>query len=159
MSTGWDPKSPSLLTALVCYADILGFVAMTKSNLKSGKGTEFLRRIKGSIATAYEKVHQAQTLYGVVPPIFDMKVFTDNIVVAYPVRDLSSFGEHEFATLLMLFAQVQADLAADGFFLRGAVTAGQHYQDEQIVYGEALLEAVELDKSGGGTQASHGVVG
>ena len=134
---------------MVCYADILGFVAMTERALESGTGTEFLQRIKGSLATAYDKVHQTQTLDGMVPSIFDMKVFTDNIVVAYPVRDPNSVGEPELATLLMLFAQVQAGLAADGFFLRGGIAAGEHYQDEDIVYGDALLEAVRLDKSGG----------
>ena len=52
--------------------------------------------------------------------IFDMKVFTDNIVVAYPLRDpYHDDGEIELGTFLMLFARVQASLAADGFFLRG----------------------------------------
>ena len=148
MSTGWDPESPSLLPALVCYADILGFRSMTDSALKSGEGTEFLGRIKSSLAAAYEKVRLTRTLDGMVAAIFDMKVFTDNIVVAHPVRDPNSGGEPELATLLMLFAQVQAGLAADGFFLRGAITAGKHYQDDDIVYGDALLEAVDLDKSG-----------
>ena len=49
---------------------------------------------------------------------------------------------------MMLFAEVQANLAADGFLLRGAITEGQHYQDKEIVFGEALLEAVDLDKAG-----------
>ena len=43
---------------------------------------------------------------------------------------------------------MQASLAVDGFFIRGAITSGQHYQDEDIVYGAALLEAVDLNKSG-----------
>ena len=150
MSTGWDPKAPSLQLAMVCYADILGFRSMTERAIASGGGTEFLGRIKQSLAAAYEEVRQTQTLDGMVPSIFDMKVFTDNIVVAYPLRNLSiDGGEPELGTLLMLFAEVQAGLAEDGFFLRGAITAGEHYQDDDIAYGEALLEAVDLDKSGG----------
>ena len=43
---------------------------------------------------------------------------------------------------------MQASLAADGFFLRGAIAVGPHYQDRDFAYGEALLEAVELDRSG-----------
>ena len=105
---------------------------------------------KRSLAVAYEKVRKAQTLGGIVPSTFEMKVFTDNIVVAYPLRNPSrDRGEPELGTLLMLFAEVQAILAADGFFLRGAIAAGEHYQDQDIAYGAALLEAVDLDKSGG----------
>ena len=149
MSTRWDPESPSLLLAMVCYADILGFRDMTDRALESGEGTEFLRSIKHSLSAAYDKLRKAQTLDGMIPSMFDMKVFTDNIVVAYPLRNqVLVFGEYELGSLLMLFAQMQASLAADGFFLRGAIAAGEHYQDQDIAYGEALLEAVDLDKSG-----------
>ena len=150
MTTRWDPESPSLLPTIVCYADILGFRAMTECALESGQERDFLWRIKKSLDKAYGIVRKARTPDGAVPPIFDMKVFTDNIVVAYPLCDPSSdLGEPELGNLLMLFARVQASLAADGFILRGAITSGDHYQDGDIAYGKALLEAVALDKAGG----------
>ena len=151
MPTSWDPKSPRLLPAIVCYADILGFRAMTETALRLGKERKFLKRIKRSLACAYDQVRNAANLSGwVETPVFDMKVFTDNIVVAYPLRDpAEDLGEPELGTLLDLFMLVQLGLAVDGFFLRGGITAGQHYQDEDIVFGEALLEAVDLNKSGG----------
>ena len=95
-------------------------------------------------------MRKAKTLDGAVPSIFDMKVFTDNIVVACPLLNLSgNHGEPELGTLLVLFAEVQASLASDGWLLRGGIALGDHYQDDDIVYGKALLEAVDLDKSGG----------
>ena len=147
----WDPKSPSLRPAIICLADILGFRAMTECALQSGQQTTFLRRIKGSLAKAYDLVRNERKHDGAVPLFFfDMKVFTDNIVVAYPLRDVEFYhGEPELGTLLMLFADVQASLASDGFFLRGAIAVGDHYQDDDIAYGNALLEAVDLDRSGG----------
>ncbi len=145
----WDPKSPSLLPAIICYADILGFRDKTECAFKSGNEREFLRRIKCSLAAAYDNVRQAATLVEGDSPDFDMKVFTDNIAVAYPLHDpTADLGEPELCTLLDLFGHVQAKLAADGFFLRGAITAGEHYQDQDIAYGEALLEAVGLNKPG-----------
>ena len=150
MRPSWDPKLPSLLPTLVCYADILGFRALTERAHRLGEETEFLQRVKHSLATAYDTVRRAKTLDGWVPSIFDMKVFTDNIVVAYPLlAPRQDRGEPELGTLLMLFAQVQANLAADGFLLRGAIAFGDHYQDEDIAYGKALMEAVDLDKCGG----------
>ena len=145
----WDPDSPSLHPTIICYADILGFRNMTERALQSGKETEFLQKLKRSLAAAYDRLRELATLDGLVSPIFDMKVFTDNIIVAYPLRAQSvDRGEPEIGTLLMIFAEVQASLAADGFFLRGAIAAGRHYQDDDIVFGDALLEAVDLDKSG-----------
>ena len=152
MRSSWDPKTPSLLPAIICYADILGFRNMTEDAFKSRKSCEaeeFLRRIKRSLDAAYKKVREAQTLRGKIPPIFDMKVFTDNIIIAYPLPDPNiDDGEFEIGTVLMLFAEVQAGLAEDGFFLRGAITKGPHYQDQDIVYGNAFLNAVKQDKSG-----------
>lgn len=145
----WDPQLPSLLPTIVCYADILGFRDMTERAIESGTEGEFLQRIKRSLATAYKRVRDTATLNGTETSLFDMKVFTDNIIVAYPLSNPTwDRGEPELGRLLILFAQVQAGLAADGFFLRGAITAGQHYQDQDIAYGKALLEAVDLNRPG-----------
>ena len=145
----WDPQAPSLHRAIICYADILGFRARTECALRQGSEATFLREIKRSLRAAYDKVREAKTLGGEVPSRFDMKVFTDNLVVAYPLgNERIEGGEPEMSTILMLFAEVQASLAADGFLLRGAIAVGDHYQDDDIAYGPALLEAVDLDKSG-----------
>ena len=149
MDKNWDPKSPSLRSTLVCHADILGFRARTESAIKSGKANEFLLEVKNALDVAYQEMHDAAGFYGANTPNFEMKVFTDNIFVASPIHHLAEdYGEPELGYMLMLFASVQAGLAAKGFFLRGAITAGQHYQDENIVYGEALLEATALDETG-----------
>lgn len=150
MTTLWNPQFPSLRPAIVCYADILGFGADTQQAFDSGTANDFLRRIKRSLNKAYDIVRRFNCVHSGLPPLFDMKVFTDNIVVAYPLNDLvRNEGEPELGTIMLLFAQVQASLACDGFFLRGAIAFGDHYQDEDVAYGDALLEAVVLDHSGG----------
>ena len=121
---------------------------MTQQAIESSREEAFLRRIKRSLRKAYGSVRKFAVRFG-GEPVFDMKVFTDNIVVAYPLHGINvNFGEPELAEILDLFARVQLGLARDGFILRGAITTGQHYQDRDIVFGEALLEAVALDKSG-----------
>ena len=151
MSTIWDKDSPSLLPTFVCYADILGFRRQMMSAFSSGEETEFLHRIQNSVTAAYQRVRDAATFGGNQPPVFDIKVFTDNIVVAYPPRApfREYFGEPELGYLLDILAEVQASLASEGFLLRGGITFGMHYQDEDIVYGKAHLEAYDLDQSGG----------
>ena len=138
MRSSWYPESLSLRPTVLCYADILGFRALTENAHRLGEETAFLQRIKNSLAAAYEIVRKAKTLDGWVDSIFDMKVFTDNLVVAYPLHAPSQDGgEPELGLLLMLFAQVQARLAVDGFWLRGAIAFGDHYQDDDIAYGKS----------------------
>ena len=150
MSSGREPMSPSLHRTIVCYADILGFRSMTKSAFESGEETEFLGRIKRSIDMAYQRLGTAAALDGETAPAnFDMKVFTDNIVVAYPLlAPARDRGEPELIDLLMLFAEVQASLAAEGLFLRGAIAEGRHYQDRNIVFGDAFLVLQRRFKEG-----------
>lgn len=149
MAPCWDPEAPSLYPAIVCYADILGFRHLIDRAFESGEEEDFLREIKRSLDKAYERVHEAKTIGGAVPSIFDMKIFTDNIVVACPLQDPSiDLGEPELGVLLRLFAEVQAILASDGLLLRGGIALGDHYQDNDIAYGKAFLEAFDLDKSG-----------
>ena len=139
-----------LRPAIVCFADILGFRAETENAFRSGSGDDFLRRIKEALDKAYGHVREANRGYPPGTSVFNMKVFTDNIVVAYPLGDYPrNDGEGELGTILSLFSQVQASLALDGFFLRGAISYGEHYQDDDVAYGDALLEAVALDQSGG----------
>ena len=142
-------KLPALREAIVCYADILGFRDQTRHAFAKGEESDFLRRVKRSLRKAYKEVNRTATAWGTGPPIFKVKIFTDNFLLAYPLTNLERDGETELGVFLMLVAQVQASLAAEGFFLRGAIAAGQHYQVGDIVYGDALLDAVDLDKSGG----------
>ena len=146
----WDPESPALRRSIVCYADILGFKEMTNGAFQSGNPTDFLLRVKRALDLAHEDIKEFAAPRVGDTPIFGMKLFTDNFLVAYPIGEgWGSDGEGELGTVLLLFAGVQARLAFEGFFLRGAVAVGEHYQAGDIVYGNALLEAVALDKSGG----------
>ena len=145
----WSPTSPTLLPTILCFADILGFRGRTDHAFKSGDELNFLRQFKSSLADAYGYIRKVATSTGAEPPDFDMKVFTDNIVIAYPLQNPSrDLGESELRRLFGLLAQVQSGLAAAGFFLRGGITVGQHYQDQDTAFGKALLEAYDLDKSG-----------
>ena len=144
-----DGKSLSVLPSLVCYADILGFENMTKRAFENDKEDDFLRKVKSSLDSAYEEIQGYASPGDTGHPFLDLKFFTDDIVVGYPLRDpVGDDAEIEFGTLMTLFAESQKRLALDGFLIRGAITIGRHYQDDDIAYGDALLEAVDLSKSG-----------
>ena len=150
MRKSWNSKSPSLLPAFICYADILGFSDLIKQAFRLGEEEELLERIQNSVSAAYKKAREAAIFGRNEPPFFEIKVFTDNILIASPLLEPNrNYGEPELGYLLTVLSEVQASLAADGFLLRGAISVGRHYQDRDIAFGEALLEAVKYDKSGG----------
>ena len=112
-----DSKSPSLLLSMVCYADVLGFRNMTKDAFESDKGMEFLRKVNRSLNLAYKDIRGYAKPGDWGGSMFDVKFFTDDIVVGYPLYAPDDYdGEPELGNLMTLFARAQASLASDGFF-------------------------------------------
>lgn len=144
-----NSDSPKMLPSFVCYADILGFSHLSKEAIKSDNGPHFLNTIHHALCSAYDRIRKHSKGFR-DNPAYAVKVFTDNIVIGYPLHghDLGH-GEIELADILIIFSEFQAGLAMEGFFLRGGIAFGDHYMDDDIVFGDALIDAVNQDKSGG----------
>ncbi|MGE4489781.1 MAG: hypothetical protein AB7E95_09590 [Kiritimatiellales bacterium] len=69
---------------------------------------------------------------------FAFRAFTDNIVIGYPIVD---DGEIELGTIYRVLASVQTLMAIKGFFIRGAVSIGDLYMDDIVVFGNGLVQA------------------
>jgi hypothetical protein len=67
-----------------------------------------------------------------------LKAFTDNIVIAWPIRD---DAEVELGQAITRLAYFQFDMSLRGFFVRGAIAVGKAYVDDIAVFGDALTEA------------------
>jgi len=138
-----------MLPSFVCYADILGYGQLSQEALKKGEGELFLVKLRKALSYAYERV-RTRSIGIEGEQRFSVKVFTDNIVVGYPIHMRNiDHGEPELGHILSIFSEFQAGLAMEGFFLRGGLSYGDHYMDEDIAFGVALLKAVALDKTGG----------
>src|SRR3972149_828335 len=86
-----DP--PKMLPSFVCYADILGYSHLSKEAVKSGNDLQFLHRLRNALSNAYERIRENSKGWG-DDSTFAVKVFTDNVVVGYPLRDPGSdYGE------------------------------------------------------------------
>ena len=67
--------------------------------------------------------------------------FSDSIVVSYKLEDRSAVFD-----MLYDIYFLQIELVQRRILVRGAITAGLLFHDEQMVFGPALVEAVELEK-------------
>ena len=67
--------------------------------------------------------------------------FSDSIVVSYRLSERGAV----FGMLYDIYL-LQIQLVQLGFLVRGAITVGKLFHDNQVVFGPALVEAAELEK-------------
>ncbi len=134
----YDDKEPEMIESVVCYIDILGFTKLVEESCHNGKGNDLLKKMNNAINEYFE----------IIKPIDDssgrIKVFTDNAVIGRPIFD---DGESELGHTFINFSAYQFALALEGFFVRGAITIGDFYINQQIAFGPALLEAYGLEST------------
>ncbi|MGG1594755.1 hypothetical protein [Terribacillus saccharophilus] len=139
MSREYDSNQPSLINSVVCFMDILGYKSLGKNALKENNGDtaeEFLRNLHNSLRKAKRSITPDPSLPAKV------KVFTDNIVIGWPILE---DGEMELGTTFVNIANYQLQLALDGFFIRGGISNGKHFMDEETVFGPELFETYTLE--------------
>lgn len=154
-SNPYKSDPPILISSFVCHADILGFSQLSSEAISAKKGDVFLNEIRSALSEAYSRVRERAKGFQEGDRRFSIKVFTDNIVVGYPAENHNgSMGEDELGHMLVVFSEFQLALAMEGFLVRGGIAFGDHYMDDDIVFGGALLESVKLDCSGGAPKIS-----
>ncbi|MBI5385333.1 MAG: hypothetical protein HZA90_11685 [Verrucomicrobia bacterium] len=148
-------SGPAMRPSFVCHADILGFCELSRAEIDKGHGEAFLERLYGVLSTAHTRLQYA--LDAPSPTLwaekFKMKVYTDNVILGYPIRGIESdpqrHGELEWEQIFPMFASFQTTLATEGFFLRGGIAFGDFFMDSIVVFGKPLFDAHDMDKSGG----------
>ena len=128
---------PRTKFSIVAYFDLLGFTQQIRDEEKRGQSDELLQRLAALIRDWYGQENTWD--------VWEVKVFTDNVVIAYPLHSDEDL-EGEMASLQGHLSLLQIAFAIDGFFLRGGIAVGDVYVDSMIVYGKAFLDAVEAEK-------------
>ena len=128
--------------------DILGY----KDYLKKypNKSQEYLNTILDAIEKAKQSVsifeNETMPMFGIEGGL-RFKIFSDNILLCMPVGD----GADEIRraiVFLIAAASIQRGLVLQhGLIVRGGVTSGELFINEDVVYGEGLIEAVALEEA------------
>ena len=123
----------------VAFIDILGFrKKILEDNVDNNKNIlEVLNEVKQE---NYDKHKINNSSIGV-----EVSLFSDSLIISWPIKD--SIGYDNLFNLIMNTMFIQFNLAFKGVFVRGAITKGKLYHDKDICFGEALLEAENLEKS------------
>lgn len=132
----YDPENPSLINSFVCAIDILGFSQMIEKSSNEGVGDKLLKETNYLINKNKQCIIPNKYSQGKI------KIFTDNMVVAYPI---TGDGEEELDEILQNVSEYQFNLALEGLFVRGGISIGDFYINEDIVFGKALLDAHHVE--------------
>jgi hypothetical protein len=125
-------------TSYCAFLDVLGFSERIRQSFQNGKGNDLLQEFHALLKeriTSIEKDTSESLLY--------FKSLTDNIILAHP--RFSEDMESEFGFILWSISEYQFAMAQHGFFIRGGLSIGPLFVDNNSVYGPALLEAYRLE--------------
>ncbi|VYT61614.1 hypothetical protein [Clostridium tertium] len=128
----YDENNPKLINSMVCTIDILGFSQMILDSCNEGYGNDLLKEISYLINKNKQCIIPNKYSQGKI------KIYTDNMIVGYPIKD---DGEAELNEILDNVSEYQFNLSLEGLFVRGGVSVGDFYVNEDIVFGPALLDA------------------
>lgn len=128
----YNEENPMLVNSVVCTVDILGFSQMIVDSCKNKYGDDLLKDINFLINKNKQCIIKNKYSQGKI------KIYTDNMIVGYPIKD---DGEEELNEILDNVSEYQFNLALEGLFVRGGISVGEFYINEDIVFGPALLDA------------------
>lgn len=123
----------------VAYLDMSG----GKKIICNDDTSEHLNKINMIYGDA---IHEAKSITNDADsPIF-VKIFSDNLLLAIQTNDDKSRKENIEKIIGVVNNIVQEVSAYYGYLMRGAITEGDFFHNDIIVYGKALVEAVEMEE-------------
>jgi hypothetical protein len=133
---------PKFRMSYCVFMDILGFRKITIDSFEEGDYQVLFDNFYRVISTEVQNLNTYAYDEKFRPP-WSVKVFTDNIVLGYPVFSVDD--DIEFSNIVAAVAGYQLAMALEGFFIRGGLAVGDLFMDDITVYGPALLEAYYLE--------------
>lgn len=124
---------------IVVFLDLLGFSDRMKAAGGDPAAANALLQEYSRVMTPALRVFEEKH-----SDLFQYKGFTDNFVLATPLRD-GLHPEGRFGTILRQVSDFQLQLALAGWFVRGGIAVGHFFMDQRLVFGPALLEAYDLE--------------
>lgn len=128
----YNEDNPMLVNSIVCAIDILGFSEMIVNSCNNGYGDHLLNEINYLINKNKQCIIPNKYSQGKI------KIYTDNMIVGYPIK---GDGKEELDEILENVSEYQFNLSLEGLFVRGGISVGDFYINEDIVFGPALLDA------------------
>ena len=140
-----DPTAqPELQLSVVAFLDLLGYSERIQRAESIDEANQELRAIRAALDKAARWVKTGDGSPGAAR---QTRFFTDCLVIGDPVHDYRAAAEPELGSLFFFLGLFQLEMILQGVFVRGALSVGHLYMDEQLIFGDALLDAVEAERN------------
>ena len=134
------PEELNTKTSYIAYFDVLGYKQFFED-----KENDIQELLKNNIAIANDTRYLTEDNSSILLD-FQYKMFSDNCVIIIYLDNLND--KTVFNALVKIVAQLQLKILKDYKIpIRGAITKGQAYIDNEIVFGQGLIQAVYLESS------------
>lgn len=130
--------NPVIKISMCAFIDVLGFSDKMRFSFNNGTAEELFGRFYAATLKEVKKLNAESK-----DSLLHVKVFTDNIVLGFPFFTCDC--ESEFGSIVLTLINYQLAMALEGFFIRGGLTKGPLFMDENTVYGTALLDSHHLE--------------
>lgn len=134
-----------LKNRVVAYLDILGFKELLKNKQDFEQLLTVIKNIKQQDTRDYsEKITTKENITTITSmPLITS--FSDCIVLSVPLRSLGAGGATN--CLLQFIQQLSDSLIFGGYILRGGIAQGMVHHHDGTIFGEAYIEAYELESN------------
>jgi hypothetical protein len=135
-----EEGAPRLARCAVLFFDLLGVSAAASGEAAEAELRHFDETIREALPYRIGEAAREK------PSRYPATVFSDSVIVAVPVEDDMTSAEALFR-LIIDINQLQHTLAGYRYFGRGAITFGRLHFHDGLVFGPALVKAVELERT------------
>ena len=129
----------------IAYLDILGYKDFLKN--KPEQSEQYLQTILDAVEKVKHNVSAFQNTTNMfhINGELKLKIFSDNIVLCLPVGEGSDEVRRAIVFLLEV-ASIQRGLIIEhGLLVRGGIATGDLFINEDMVFGQGLIDAVDLE--------------
>ena len=122
----------------ICYFDILGYRAFFESNPEEHK--KFLFEILLAIGDIEAEIRRKQSKVKI-----EIRTYSDNFLLFFKKENFAK--DTALRILCQVIQKVQVKLLMNfKILIRGGITIGEFFADNQIVFGQGLIDAVNLEE-------------
>ena len=132
----------------IAYFDILGYKAFFEETPE--KAPEFLNIVNSAISNTLATINSAndsQLASQFANMHIQSKIFSDNVLLCIEVGDDATKEKSRIITFMSIINSIQRGFITEcGLFLRGGFTKGKMSINDDYIFGEGLIKAVELEE-------------